>query len=59
MKALKFNLIENAKRSLAAGCNLALYCSGKYQESKKLLKELPLIDNFTIKKTSQFYKFLR
>ena len=59
MKALKFNLIENAKRSLAAGCNLALYCSGKYQESKRLLKELPLIDNFTIKKTSQFYKFLR
>ena len=59
MKALKYGLIENAKRSLSAGCNLALYCSGKYHESKRLLKELPLIDNFTMKKTSQFYKFLR
>ncbi len=59
MKALRYNLIENAKKSLAAGCNLALYCSGKFNESKRLLKELPVIDNFTIKKTSQFYKFLR
>ena len=59
MKALKYGLIENAKRSLTAGCNLALYCSGKYHESKRLLNELPLIDNFTMKKTSQFYKFLR
>ncbi len=59
MKALKYDLVENAKRSLFAGCNLALYCSGKYHESKRLLKELPLIDSFTMKKTSQFYKFLR
>ena len=59
MKALKYDLVENAKRSLSAGCNLTLYCSGKYHESKRLLKELPLIDSFTIKKTSQFYKFLR
>ena len=59
MKALKYSLVENAKRSLSSGCNLALYCSGKYRESKRLLKELPLIDNFTMKKTSQFYKFLR
>ena len=59
MKALKYGLIENAKRSLSAGCNLALYCSGKYHESKRLLNALPLIDNFTMKKTSQFYKFLR
>ena len=59
MKALKYSLVDNAKRSLSSGCNLALYCSGKYRESKRLLKELPLIDNFTMKKTSQFYKFLR
>jgi len=59
MKALKYDIVKNAKKSLNAGCNLALYCSGRYKESKKLLKELPLIDNFTIKKTSEFYKFLR
>ncbi len=59
MKALKFDLVKNAKKSLEAGCNLALYCSGNYNESSKLLKELPYIDKFTIKKTSEFYKFLR
>ena len=59
MKALKYSLVENAKRSLSSGCNLALYCSGKYRESKRLLKELPLIDNITMKKTSEFYKFMR
>ena len=59
MKALKFDLITNAKKSLSAGCNIVLYCAGNYSESLKLLKEVPYIDNFTIKKTSEFYKFLR
>ena len=59
MKALKFDLITNAKKSLQAGCNLVLHCSGKYNESLQLLKKMPLIDTFTIKKTSEFYKFLR
>ena len=27
MKALKFDLITNAKKSLSAGCNLVLYCA--------------------------------
>jgi len=58
MKALKYDLITNALKSLKAGCNLVLYCSGKYNESKKLLKHIPLIDSFTKKKTSEFYKFL-
>jgi beta-N-acetylhexosaminidase len=58
MKALKYNLVLNAKKSLDAGCNLVLYCSGKYSESKKLLKNMPLIDRFTQKKTSEFYRFL-
>jgi|TARA_B110000914_G_C15461466_1_gene446094 beta-N-acetylhexosaminidase len=58
MKALKFNLVTNAKKSLDAGCNLILYCGGKYSESAKLLKELPYIDRFTQKKTSEFYNFL-
>ena len=59
MKALKFDLITNAKKSLSAGCNIVLYCAGNYNESYKLLKEIPYIDQFTLKKTSEFYKFLR
>ena len=59
MKALKYDLITNAKRSLSAGCNIVLYCGGNYSHNKKLLKEVPFIDKFTAKKTSEFYKFLR
>ncbi len=58
MKALKYDLVENALRSLNAGCNIVLYCSGKYNESAKLLKNIPYIDKFTQKKTSELYKFL-
>ena len=53
MKSLKFSLVENGVRSLKAGCNLALYCGGKYKESLKLLKKLPKIDKFTKKKKHQ------
>ncbi len=59
MKALKYDLVTNAKRSLLAGCNIVLYCAGNYKDSYKLLKEVPFIDKFTAKKTSEFYKFLR
>ena len=59
MRALKHDIVTNAKKSLKAGCNLVLYCSGNYKESFKLLKEMPLMDKFTAKKTSEFYKFLR
>ena len=58
MKALKYNLITNAKKSLEAGCNLVLYCSGNINDNFKLIKSLPYIDKFTSKKTSEFYKFL-
>ena len=58
MKALKYDLITNAQKSLEAGCNLVLYCSGNYSELKHIIKHIPLIDAFTIKKTSEFYKFL-
>ena len=58
MKALKYDLLTNAKKSLNAGCNLVLYCGGKYQVSMKLIKNIPYIDEFTQKKTSEFYKFL-
>jgi beta-N-acetylhexosaminidase len=58
MKALKYDLIKNAHLALKAGCNLVLYCAGKTQEVKKLLNKTPYIDKFTMKKTSEFYKFL-
>jgi beta-N-acetylhexosaminidase len=58
MKALKFGLVKNAKLAHKAGCNIILYCAGKTHEVKKILKETPYIDNFTKKKTSEFYKFL-
>ena len=29
MKSLKYGMLENAIKSLKAGCNLALYCRGK------------------------------
>jgi len=59
MKALKYDLTTNAKKALSAGCNIVLYCGGKYEETCKLMKEVPYVDKFTSKKTSEFYKFLR
>ncbi len=59
MKALDSNLISNAKKSLSAGCNLVLYCSGNIKDNLKLIKSIPYIDNFTSKKTSEIYKILR
>ena len=59
MKALKYDLKTNAKKSLEAGCNIVLYCAGKTNDNFKLIKSLPYIDKFTSKKTSEIYKFLR
>ena len=59
MKSLKYGIVENAIKALNAGCNLALYCKGKSRDSLKLLKKIPPIDEFTKKKTSEFYKVLR
>ena len=59
MKALKFDLVTNAKKSLAAGCNIVLYCAGNTKDNFKLINELPYIDKFTSKKTSEFFKILR
>mgnify|MGYP001361285319 CR=1 FL=1 len=58
MRALKFTLKENANKALEAGCNLVLHCNGKLSEMIKLAKYIPQVDDFTQKKTSQFYKFL-
>ena len=58
MKALKDDLITNAKKSLSAGCNLVLYCGGNIKDNFKLIKSVPYIDKFTAKKTSEIYKIL-
>ncbi len=58
MKALKYDLVTNAKKSLAAGCNLVLYCAGNIQDNLKLIKSIPYIDKFTSKKTSEIYKII-
>ena len=59
MKALKYDLLTNAKKSLESGCNLVLYCSGNTRDNFRLIKSLPYIDKFTSKKTSEFFRFLR
>ena len=59
MKALKYDLVTNAKKSIEAGCNLVLYCSGNTNDNFKLIKSVPYIDKFTIKKTSEIRKILR
>ena len=58
MKALKYDLKENALRALSAGCNLVLHCNGNLKEMLQLVNVIPKIDNFTKKKTSHFYNFL-
>ena len=58
MKALKFDIKTNSIKALKAGCNLILHCNGKIDEMNELSKIIPKIDNFTQKKTSDFYKFL-
>ena len=59
MKALKYDLVTNAKKALEAGCNLVLYCEGNTEDNFKLIKSVPYIDKFTAKKTSEIYKILR
>ena len=53
MKALKYSLKENVKKSFNAGCNLALHCNGNLKEMLIVAKNSPKIDKFIIKKTSQ------
>ena len=58
MKSLKLTLKDNTIKTFKAGCNLALHCNGNYNEMEIIAENSPKVDNFIIKKTSQFYKFL-
>ena len=52
------SLKKNTTLALKAGCNLILHCNGNIKEMNILSKIVPKVDNFILKKTSQFYKFL-
>ena len=58
MKALKEPLKTNVIKAISAGCNLILHCNANYTEMRIVGENVPLVDNFIIKKTSQFYNFL-
>ena len=58
MKALKNSIKINTLKSFAAGCNLILHCNANYAEMRVVAENSPLVNNFIIKKTSQFYRFL-
>ncbi len=58
MKSLKFSIKENTIQSFKAGCNLVLHCNGNYSEMLTVAKNSPIIDDFIMKKTSQFHKIL-
>ncbi len=53
MKALKYSLEENVKKSFLAGCNLVLHCNGNLKQMIVVAKNSPKINNFIIKITSQ------
>ena len=58
MKSLKLSIKQNTIQSFKAGCNLVLHCNGNYREMITVAENSPIIDEFIIKKTSQFYKIL-
>jgi len=58
MKALKEPLKMNVLKAISAGCNLILHCNANHSEMRIVGENTPLLDNFIIKKTSQFYNFL-
>ena len=58
MKALKGNIKINTLRAISAGCNLILHCNANHLEMRIVAENVSLVDNFIIKKTSQFYNFL-
>ena len=58
MKALKYNLKKNIIKSIKSGCNLVLHCNANMKEMRIVARNVKKIDDFTFKKTSQFYKFL-
>ena len=58
MRSLKGTIQENTIKTFNAGCNLALHCNANFEEMEIVGKNSPLINEFILKKTSQFYEIL-
>ena len=58
MKSLKYSTKINTLKAFSAGCNLVLHCNANYSEMRVVAENSPVVGNFIIKKTSQFYNFL-
>ena len=58
MKALKYSFDENVRKAFKSGCNLVLHCNSNIKEMRKVASLSPKVNNFIIKKTSEFYKLL-
>ncbi len=58
MKALKYSFEENVKKAFSSGCNLILHCNANMREMYNLAAISPKVNQFIIKKTSEFYKHL-
>ena len=58
MKALKYSFDENVRKAFKSGCNLVLHCNSNIKEMRKVANLAPKVNNFIIKKTSEFYKLL-
>ena len=58
MKALRYTFEENIKKAYGSGCNLVLHCNANMNEMLSLGRIAPKVNNFIIKKTSEFYKLL-
>ena len=58
MKSLKGSIKENTVKAFKAGCDLVLHCNGNFNEMNVVANYSPLISNFIVKKTSQFYRII-
>jgi len=58
MKSLKGSIKENTLRAFSAGCDLVLHCNANHGEMMEVAINSPLISEFMLKKTSQFYKII-
>ncbi len=58
MKGLKYSIKLNTKMAFSAGCNIVLHCNANLTEMAIVGENSPKVNNFLIKKTSEFYNFL-
>ena len=58
MKSLKGTIKDNTQRAFQAGCDLVLHCNANYEEMLVVANNSPLISDFIVKKTSQFYRII-